>query len=321
MHTLDPLPPFKCRVRVTYARCVSVVVTLAVIFGTAHVLPLLLRTEAKQEVFRVRVTIVAFDERCDLDRDNVPSGMIELILENHAQHTRAVQLVQSGDTANSRYMGGVAGLQPGASQAVIVPVKPGQVTVICSDSQNKTELARFEITVHPATEDVSLADLDVDLRAPVELGADCTYELLSPVHRESLWTVRNTSEDVQELRVLAVSTGVTRSEIAREFSETGTVPEAMEAGGMALLSPGEEAVLRVGLASGEYLAWCLTYFSAEEFDIAFAANSTGDDVTPEENLDSHGFTTNDPGPISEGDMRALPGVGTALQPFTVVEVD
>jgi hypothetical protein len=339
LHFRFPVPR-QVRSGIASIRGVPIVVTLAVIIASTCASSTIAWSAPKQAVFPVRVTVVAFDTRCELDRDEVPPGLVELVLENHAAHTRAVQLVRSDATNESRFAGGVAGLQPGASQAVVVSVASGLLSVSCTSAQAGTELAHFTIAVTGASDSAIHVTANSDSEGTIELGRDCRYDLMSPVRRESTWVIRNASPAVQDLRVLSVPAGVTPSEIARVFAETGSVPEEMEAGGMGLLSPGEEASLRVGLAPGEYLAWCSIYvdqkngYKETNIDLSPDEVSAGDDSSeqPFTANESPGWpdlgdelallpSTTDPHFGADDEMLALPGVGDALQPFSVIESD
>jgi hypothetical protein len=232
---------------------------------------------APEETVTISATEYAFQAP-----DEIPSGLVEITMENKGAETHQAVLFQlkDGQTADTftasvesdptafgtlelgTYAGGPNAVAPEGTSTSIQGLAPGNFLFVCfvpSPSDGKAHITKGMVTAVEVTDTATEAE-------PPEAEKTITtkeYEFGIPEGietGEATIAVRNEGEDVHEVGLLKVAAGSTADDVRAFFSAppgtTSGPPPATDAGGLGPIPPGDQGWFTATLEPGTYALIC-----------------------------------------------------------------
>ena len=243
---------------------------------------------------RPHVTVVAHDYSFDLPA-TIPSGYVDITLENEGKQDHQMQLVKLGDSTydafktaaittnigavskNAVFVGGPNDAAPGKSTTVTVKLDPGLYAVTCfiPGTDGKPHAAHGMIGQVQAAIQTQSVNVAPVADSKIVLG-DFSFTLPAGFTGKGVVDVSNQGTQVHELNLFKLAPGKTvKDATAFLLTKPGTPPPAgpppfTEITGTVGLTPGQNAWLDMHLAPGNYLLICF-FPDPKKGDIPHAA--------------------------------------------------
>jgi hypothetical protein len=243
---------------------------------------------------RPHVTVVAHDYSFDLPA-TIPSGYVDITLQNDGKQDHQMQLVKLGDSTydafkaaaittnigavskNAVFVGGPNNAAPGKSTTVTLKLDPGLYAVTCfiPGTDGKPHAAHGMIGQVQAafgTQSVNVAPV---AHSKIILG-DFSFTLPAGFTGKGVVDVSNQGTEVHELNLFKLAPGKTvKDATAFLLTKPGTPPPPGPPSFTAItgtvgLTPGQNAWLDMHLAPGNYLLICF-FPDPKKGDIPHAA--------------------------------------------------
>lgn len=226
-----------------------------------------------------RLQVVATDFAFEIeDRSALRPGLVELSLHNAGSESHQLTLGRLRDGVEASafeaallggggdplqlvdFIGGPNHVAPGQAETSFVELESGEYVMICFIPSHdgtphlvKGMTASFTVDGERRDVEPPAADARVELR-------DHAVSMPPVVDADAVLAVENDGKEAHELAIIELPDGVSAAEAVQELQRdhaAGNKPTSMPvAGGAAVLSPGQETLVRLDLGAGRYLAVC-----------------------------------------------------------------
>jgi len=226
---------------------------------------------------RPHVTVIARDFSFQMPA-TVPSGYVDVTLENHGKQDHQLQIVELGPTRfddfraaavktdigavkpGTVFVGGPNDAAPGKSTTATVKLDPGLYAITCfiPGKDGKPHAAHGMIGQFQALPSSTTVNVAPVATSKIILG-DFTFTLPTPFTGRGVVDVTNQGSEVHELNIFRLAAGVTEKQAETALLATtppAGPPPVLEVTGTVGLSPRQDAWLDLDLKPGNYILVC-----------------------------------------------------------------